>query len=343
MGNDTNTRPTIHQRDLAKLPRALAPLIERPQWGVWRWTQLPNGKWQKPPFVAAQPQRHASTSDPSTWTDYSTALAAVQAGHGDGISYILTENDPFAAIDIDNCRHLTTHSIDLWAQLFMQFAVTSYQEVTPSGEGVRIWGLANGAALNKKFTLQINEKDVAVELFRCTRKALTITGYRLDTVRELTNIDRVLDWGVIWGERRKAAAAAAAPVNGHSFDSNGSGYSVDQIEQIVRTGAPDGKNRSNTFHTIVGHYVGCSWSEEQISEHLQQFPQGIGERYLGENRLRREVERSVKAFAKPELPLSGDHGGGWTGKAPPPEQHQEPPQEEPEDVDPRSRRRRRAR
>ena len=26
------TKPTTHQRDLAKLPRALAPLIERPQW-----------------------------------------------------------------------------------------------------------------------------------------------------------------------------------------------------------------------------------------------------------------------------------------------------------------------
>jgi AAA domain len=330
VGNDTNMRPTTYQRDLTKLPRALAPLIERPQWGVWRWTQLSSGKWQKPPFMAVQPQRHISTSDSSTWTDYSTALAAVQAGHADGISYILTENDPFAAIDIDNCRHLTTHSIDLWAQLFMQYAVASYQEITPSGEGIRIWGLATGSALNKKFTLEIDGKDIAVELFRRTRKALTITGYRLDTVRELTNIDRVIDWGVVWGERRKAAAA---PVNGHSFESTGCGYSVNQIEQIVREGAPEGKNRSDTFHTIVGHYVGCGWSEEQIFEHLQQFPQGIGERYLGENRLRREVERSVKAFAKPELPLSNGDGGGWAGKAPPPEQHQEPPQKEPQGVD----------
>jgi hypothetical protein len=279
--NDTNTRPTTHQRDLAKLPRELAPLIERSQWGVWRWTQLPNRKWQKPPFMATQPQRHVSTSDPGTWTDYPTALAAVQAGHADGISYILTENDPFAAIDIDNCRHLTTHSIDSWAQLFMQFAVTSYQEVTPSGEGVRIWGLASGAVLNKKFTLQINEKNVAVELFRCTRKVLTITGYRLDTVCELTNIDRVIDWGVVWGERRKAAAeaakAATAPVNGHGFNSNGCGYSVDQIEQIVREGAPDGANRSDVFHTIIGHYVGCGWNVDRMLAHLtrhQSVPYG---------------------------------------------------------------------
>ena len=82
----TTTKPITHQGDLAKLPRALAPLIERPQWAVWRWTQQPNGSWQKPPFMATQPERHASTNDPSTWADYATALATVQAGHADGIT-----------------------------------------------------------------------------------------------------------------------------------------------------------------------------------------------------------------------------------------------------------------
>ena len=78
-------KPTTHQGDLAKLPRALAPLIERPQWAVWRWTQQQNGRWQKPPYQALDPQRHASTKDPDTWSDYATALAAVQAGNADGI------------------------------------------------------------------------------------------------------------------------------------------------------------------------------------------------------------------------------------------------------------------
>jgi hypothetical protein len=81
-----DVKPTTFQRDLANLPPALLPLIERPQWCVWRWTQKPDGKWQKPPFQAKQPDRHASTTDPSTWADYATALATVQAGHADGIS-----------------------------------------------------------------------------------------------------------------------------------------------------------------------------------------------------------------------------------------------------------------
>src|SRR5262245_62694073 len=158
-------KPNTHQRNLAKLPPALAPLIERTQWCVWRWTQKPDGSWQKPPFMATQPERHASTNDPDTWTDHPTTLAAVQAGHADGISYILTKDDPFGAIDLDHCRSALTWSIDIWAQNFMQAAVNSYQEVKPSGAGVRIWGLANGAELHRKFMLEIDCKPIAAELF----------------------------------------------------------------------------------------------------------------------------------------------------------------------------------
>src|SRR5262245_53218750 len=119
-----------------------------------------------------------------------------------------------------------------------------------SGEGVRIWGLADGDCLNRKFNLAINGKDIAAELFRRTNKALTITGYRLNTVQQLVNIDQVFDWAVVWGERRKAAAEQVAPaING--FDSSGCKYSIDQIEQIVREGAPAGTNRSDVFHDVV--------------------------------------------------------------------------------------------
>ena len=254
-------KPTTHQRDLAKLPRALAPLIERPQWCVWRWTQKPDGKWQKPPYQARDPQRHASSADRGTWSDYPAALAAVQAGHADGITYMLAADDPFAAIDLDHCRDPDTRSIDIWAQLFLERGRDTYSEVTPSGDGVRIWGLANGAALNRKFTLKVDGKKIAAELFRRTNKPLTITGWTLDpAIRELTSIDRTLDWAVVWGGRRKAAAAPP-PGPGKSLNGNGAGcgYSIDEIERIVRSGAPAGENRSDVFHTIIGHYTGCGW------------------------------------------------------------------------------------
>ena len=310
------TRPTTYQKNLAKLPAALAALFERPQWAVWRWTQLADGGWQKPPFIASEPQRHASVKDPGTWTDYASALTAVNAGNADGITYILTENDPFVAIDLDHCRDVNTHSIDIWAQNFLDTSRHSYSEVTPSGTGCRIWGMTDSTGvLHKKFSLMIDGKEAAVELFRRTNKALTITGYALDTIRELTNIDLVIDWAIVWVERRKAAAAdAAAKVVGltNGFNSNSSKYGIDEIEQIVRTGAPDGANRSDVFHGIVGHYVGCGWSVEQILEHMQQFPDGIGGRYLGEHRLPQEIARSAGKYGR-ALPLFNGNSGWVNG------------------------------
>ena len=325
-------KPTTHQRDLAKLPRALAPLIEREQWAVWKWTQRPDGSWQKPPFQARDPERHASTSDPVTWADYHAALAAVQAGHADGISYVLTADDPFSAFDLDHCRCTITNSIDVWAQNFLEFGRNTYAEVTPSGTGVRVWGLADGEELHRKFALEIDGKPIAVELFRRTNKALTVSGYTLDpAIRELTNVDRMFDWALVWAERRKAAAAPVQINGGNGFDSSGCSYTIEEIEQIVRTGAPEGANRSDLFHTIVGHYVGCQWEPDRIAEHLGQFPEGIGARYLAENRLTAEVERSAGKFAKEELPNSS----GWTGDWQPeikPEQL-DPELEEPHDPD----------
>ena len=136
-----NAKPITHQGDLSKLPKALAPLIARPQWAVWRWTQKPDGSWQKPPFQALQPDRHASTSDPSTWTDYTTALATVQAGRADGLSYILTGDDPFGAIDLDHCRCTITNASTCGRRTTRQAGRNTYQEVTPSGEGVPHLGL----------------------------------------------------------------------------------------------------------------------------------------------------------------------------------------------------------
>jgi hypothetical protein len=329
-----NDTPITHQGDLAKLPKALAPLIARKQWCVWRWTQKPDGSWQKPPFMALQPERHANTNDPVTWTDYATALATVQAGQADGISYILTKDDPLGAIDLDHCRCTVTNSIDVWAQNYLQAAVNTYQEITPSGEGVRIWGFADGNPLNRKFPLKIEGKDIAAELFRRTNKALTITGNTLDpAIRELSNIDKAFDWALVWGERRKIAAAEqTASSKGTGFDSSGCKYSIDDIEQIVRTGAPAGANRSDVFHAIVGHYVGCGWEVDRIFEHLHEHPQGIGGRYLAEDRLRREIERSAEKFGKAELPLFN----GWEAKTPP-EPEQEPPKPEepnPDQADP---------
>ena len=187
----------------------MLPLVEREQWVGWRW----DDRGEKLYFVASEPQRPASLTDPSTWCDHATAVAAWQAGHADGIAYVMTEADAFAAIELVHCRHRSTRSIDIWAQNFLDVARHTYTEVTPSGDGCLILGLTDDGTdpVHQKYTVEIDGKQVVAELCRRTPKVLTVTGYRLDTVEELTSLDRVFDWAVVWGKRRTAAAQA----NGH--------------------------------------------------------------------------------------------------------------------------------
>jgi hypothetical protein len=110
---------------------------------------------------------------------------------------------------------------------------------------------------------------------------------------ELGNIDALLDRATRWAERRQHKDAKTK--NGGNAGTAGR-YGIDEIDRIVRDGAPDGTNRSDTFHSVVGHFVGCGWSVEQIGLHLEQYPNGIGERYIAEGRLAGEVKRSAAAF-----------------------------------------------
>jgi primase-polymerase (primpol)-like protein len=167
--SNRDLRPTIYCGDLAKLPAALQPLCARDQWVIWRLIER-DGRWTKPPFRCDDPHRFASSDNPGSWSSYETAVAA--AANGDGVSYILTPEDPFAAIDVDHVRDPVTGTIENWAQRFLDKAAHTYAEVSPSGTGLRIWGTANGETLHRKFTFD----GSALELFRHTRKPLTVTG-----------------------------------------------------------------------------------------------------------------------------------------------------------------------
>jgi hypothetical protein len=290
-------KPTVYGGDLAKLPAALKPLRARQQWVIWRLTWQ-GRRWTKAPFRCDDPTRYASSNDPGTWSTYKAAVAA--AGNGDGISYVLRPGDPFAAVDIDHVRDPVTGTIESWAQRLLDQASRSYAEVSPSGTGLRIWGTAGGEELHRHFTFD----GSALELFRRTSKILTVTGLQLGASRRLGNIDAILDRAAVWGERRKQKLGKAKP--GLNFNAGTMAqYSIDEIERIVREGAPDGANRSDIFHGIVGHFLGCGWTVEQIVEHLGQFPDGIGNRYIAEGRLTGEVERSAAAFAAQDQQQEG--------------------------------------
>jgi hypothetical protein len=77
----------------------------------------------------------------------------------------------------------------------------------------------------------------------------------LGNMRELNlgNIDRLLNRAATGAEANKRKQDAA-PITGFGGNS-ASAYSVEEIDRIIREGAPDGANRSAVFHTAVGQHL----------------------------------------------------------------------------------------
>lgn len=112
-------------------------LKARRQWVCWKYEW--NGKkWTKPPF---KPDGFkASKTNPRHYSGFEKVLVAYEKGGFDGIGFVLTDNDPFVAIDIDKCLDeivLTAEAEDIIKTM------DSYTEISPSGTGIRIFVKGN--------------------------------------------------------------------------------------------------------------------------------------------------------------------------------------------------------
>lgn len=76
----------------------------------------------------------ASSTDPYTWTDYETAE---QLHAGVGMGFVL--GDGFACLDLDHCYDARNHLAD-WAKKLIMLAGETFIEISPSGDGLHIWG-----------------------------------------------------------------------------------------------------------------------------------------------------------------------------------------------------------
>ncbi len=111
-------------------------LKERRQSLLWRLESKAEGGVTKIPYRVDG--RRASSTNPETWTDFETAVSRFERGGFDGIGFAFTKDDPFTGIDLDDCMSLDTGEITPGAaELVRRF--DSYTEITPSGEGLRVW------------------------------------------------------------------------------------------------------------------------------------------------------------------------------------------------------------
>jgi primase-polymerase (primpol)-like protein len=128
----------------AQLPEILLPddLIERDQWVLWRREGV-GGREAKVPYSVRGSR--ASSTDPADWSDFNRTADLLRrqplryAGLGyAGLGFVFSSGDPFVGIDLDDCLD-PDGTLKSWAQGLVERFSDTYMEVSPSGQGLKIW------------------------------------------------------------------------------------------------------------------------------------------------------------------------------------------------------------
>ena len=274
------------------LPTALAPLITRAHWVVWRW-ELNGQKWAKVPYQPRRPQAKASSDDKSTWSDYDTALR-VLATHNDvdGVGFCLFDSD-VAALDLDDCRNPQTGEIAPWARSLVNRAA-SYTEVTVSGTGLRIIGLGTGPEKHRK---QPVEDGGSLETYRRAKRYIVMTG-DVFNAHGLENIDKTIDEVVseLDAKKKKPTSPVPSSTKGLPCDLAALLYIPDAGAGVPTGGYPSRSELLFGFinralragvndEAIVAACLDAQYAGKAIYEHVQD---NGGETYIG-----RQIEHAL--------------------------------------------------
>lgn len=131
-------------------------LTSRPRWVRY-------SKRKAPLTVHGTP---ASSTNPTTWTTYA---AARRSTAGAGLGLVLN-GDGLVCIDIDHC--LTDTGVADWAQAILDRCPPTFTEISPSGDGLHLWGRAD--VLKGR---RIRVPGGTVEIYGAGR-FITVTGRR---------------------------------------------------------------------------------------------------------------------------------------------------------------------
>ena len=136
-------------------PAALVPLAAMPRWVLWRWQMKPErrsgkprdpadrGSWTKPPLTTEG--RLARTDEDGDLRPYADLFPALSTGSFSGAGFAPRAEDGLLFLDLDECRDKESGAVAAWAARIAA-QCRSYCEVSPSGTGLRIVGLAGGYA-----------------------------------------------------------------------------------------------------------------------------------------------------------------------------------------------------
>lgn len=171
---------TVSKDLLAFIPENIPTwLKEQPRWAPWEavWKES-KGKYDKIPHNPRNPQFRLSTAKPESWGDLHKTLAVIGEHKGKfaGPGYVMTAPHGLVGVDLDRCID-DLGIVEDWALVVCR-KLGSYCEVSPSGNGLRIFGL--GSVPN-----DWTNHEVGIEVYGGNEaRFLTVTGQRMPFASE---------------------------------------------------------------------------------------------------------------------------------------------------------------
>lgn len=108
-----------------------------------------------------------SVTNPAHWSTYQ---AAKVSRYGDGLGFVLN-GDGIVCIDLDHC--IVDGQVNAEAQALLDSLPETYSEISPSGNGLHVWGYAKMDS-GRRFT----RNGLSVEIYPSGRY-ITMTGKAL--------------------------------------------------------------------------------------------------------------------------------------------------------------------
>ena len=125
--------------------------------------------------------RAASSTNSRTWSTYDQAKAS---DVGAGLGFVLN-GDGVICIDVDHCLN---HGHPLpWAASLLAKIPDTYVEISPSGDGLHIWGLADLGFTGRRLKITGGELEVYGDL-----RYLTVTGDAITSTRRLGDLTKTV-------------------------------------------------------------------------------------------------------------------------------------------------------
>lgn len=153
----------------------------------WLWFKIYHNEDKNGKMKAVKMPISPTTYKSNEWNksenqvDFETALAGLENSDCDGLSFVLTENDPYICIDVDKLSNIESETI---ADILQDFNST-YKEMSVSKNGLHIFAKGN-------IPKNINNQNEHFEMYK-SNKCIAMTGEVIDEHNEVVDMSETIN------------------------------------------------------------------------------------------------------------------------------------------------------